>query len=109
MNQVDREPLEKGKSREVVNRNARKLLGAGHGREAAYGIAERKVREDDVSHMGFTSEGATPIEKLTSECDALAARLDIFESRLHQRKPVDVKPRTKDNMQPSQPHPKEVD
>jgi hypothetical protein len=63
---------------------------------------------DDAQSMGFTGEGATPVEKLVSECDALATRFDAFESRLHQRKPVDVKPRTKDNMQPSQPQPKEI-
>lgn len=63
---------------------------------------------DDVQHMGFTKEGATPVEKLVSECDALERRLDAFERQSHQRKPKDVKPRTKDNMQPSNPHPKEV-
>jgi hypothetical protein len=55
--------------------------------------------------MGFTSENA---KKLVTQCDALVSRLDAFEKRQSQRKPVDVKPRMKDNMQPSQPHPKEV-
>lgn len=65
-------------------------------------------KADDNQHMGITAGGAEPIKKLISECDALAARLDAFQHQQHQRKPVDVKPRTKDNMQPSNPHPKEV-
>jgi len=65
-------------------------------------------REDDFQHMGFSGEHVEPIQKLVSECDALSRRLDAFEGRQHQRKPVEVKPRTKDNMQPSNRHPKEV-
>ena len=107
----DRIPLEEGKSRETVNRNVKKLIGVGHNKEAAYGIAEKKAHEskdDDNQHMGFTEEGATSVEKLISGCDALATRLDAFESRRSMRKPEDVKPRTKDQMQPSNRHPKEV-
>ena len=100
--------LEKGKSRKTVNKNVSKLMGAGHNREAAVGIAERKARQDDNQHMGFTQGEATPIKELVSGIDALTTRMDAFERRQHQRKPVDVKPRTKDFMQPSNPHPKEV-
>jgi hypothetical protein len=63
--------------------------------------------DDDAQHMGFSKETATPVDKLISQCDALAKRLDAFEKWSHQRKPKDVKPRTKDNMQPSNRHPKE--
>jgi hypothetical protein len=65
-------------------------------------------RDDDNQHLGFTKGTSTPVEKLVSAVDALAARIDAFEQRQHQRKPEEVKPRTKDNMQPSDPHPKEV-
>ena len=65
-------------------------------------------RDDDFQHMGFSSGEATPIEKLIVGMDALTTRIDAFQQQQHQRKPVDVKPRTKDNMQPSMPHPKEV-
>jgi hypothetical protein len=101
----DRVPLEKGKSREIIARNTAKLRAAGHDPDVSLNIATRKAREDDFSHMGFTNEEATPIEQFVSECDALARRLDAFEARQHQRKPIQVKPRTKDNMQPSIPEP----
>lgn len=104
-------PLEEGKSKEAVSRNVNRLVGKGHNPEAAQGIAERKARgskSDDAQHMGFIAEGAKPVEKLMDACDTLSKRLDAFEARKHQRKPVDVKPRTKDYMQPSNPHPKEV-
>jgi hypothetical protein len=65
-------------------------------------------RADDNQHLGFTKEQATPVEKLVSAVDSLATRLDAFELRQHQRKPTEVEPRTKDNMQPSNRHPKEV-
>ncbi len=107
----DRIPLEEGKSREIVNRNAAKLIGKGHNKEAAHGIAERKAREsksDDNQHMGISTGLAEPINELVKKADALAARMDFFEKRQIQRKPKDVKPRTKDGMQPSNPHPKEV-
>ena len=64
---------------------------------------------DDAQHMGFSGSQAEPIEKLVSQCDALAKRLDAFEKWSHQRKPEKVEPRNKDNMQPSNRHPKEVD
>jgi hypothetical protein len=69
---------------------------------------EEEKRGDDNQHLGFIKGEATPVEKLVSAVDTLATRLDAFELRQHQRKPVEVKPRTKDNMQPSNPHPKEV-
>jgi hypothetical protein len=103
----ERVPLEEGKSKDVVMKNINKLLEKGHSREAAVGIAQRKAFGDDAQHMGFSKEGATPVEKLVSQCDALAKRLDAFEKWSHQRKPKEVKPRTKDNMQPSNRHPKE--
>ena len=46
-------------------------------------------------------------KKISEMCDALAARMDAFESRRAMQKTQAVKPRTKDNMQPSDPHPKE--
>jgi hypothetical protein len=67
-----------------------------------------KQRADDNQHMGFTSSGITPIEKLVAHCNDMSARMDAFEARKHQREVKDIKPRTKDNMQTSQPHPKEV-
>jgi hypothetical protein len=69
--------------------------------------AGRITGVDDFQHMGFTGGEAKPIKDLISECDALATRLDAFEKRKSMRKPEQVKPRTKDNMQPSMPHPKE--
>lgn len=63
--------------------------------------------DDDAQHMGITAAEAEPVKKLVAECDALSARMDAFENRGNQRKPKDVKPRTKDNMQPSMPHPKD--
>jgi hypothetical protein len=108
----DRVPLEEGKSRETINKNVAKLVGAGHKKETAYEIAERKSRmskSDDNQHMGFSTGLAEPIEELVKKTDALLSRVDAFvERRKQQRQPVDVKPRTKDNMQPSDPHPKEV-
>jgi hypothetical protein len=66
-----------------------------------------KPKPDDAQHMGFTSEGAVPIKNLISECDALSKRLDAFEKRKNQAQPGKVKPKIKDNLQPSNPHPKE--
>ena len=65
-------------------------------------------RQDDNQHMGFTSAGIEPIKKLVEACDSLAARMDAFEKRKQQPQPTKpLKPKTKDNMQPSNPHPKE--
>ena len=99
--------LKEGKEKDTIMKNINTLLEAGHSREAAVGIAQRKAFGDDAQHMGFTGEGATPVEKLISQCDTLAKRLDAFENWSHQRKPEKVKPRTKDYMQPSNRHPKE--
>lgn len=85
---------DKGRSVFYAMKNAGKITGV-------------DAREDDNQHMGFTSGGAAPIKKLITECDALAARMDAFEKRRAMRRPEKVKPRTKDNMQPSNPHPKE--
>lgn len=63
---------------------------------------------DDYQHMGFTEGEAVKIKHLVSECDALEKRLDAFQKQQHQAKPKMVKPRTKDNMQPSNPHPKQL-
>jgi hypothetical protein len=67
----------------------------------------KDIKPDDFQHMGFTKGEAAPIEKLVNECDALTTRLDAFERRRAMQRPKKVKPRTKDNMQPSMPHPKE--
>lgn len=115
--------LEKGKDPGTIRRNAGKLQAAGHNPEAAKGIAQRKARgdgswkldiafpparEDDNQHLGFTGNQALAVQELSDDCDSLAKRLDAFEKWNHQRKPVEVEPRTKDNMQPSNRHPKEV-
>jgi hypothetical protein len=63
---------------------------------------------DDAQHMGFTGEGATPVEKLVSQCDALEKRMDFWEKKQSMKKPEKVKPRNKDAMQPSNRHPKEI-
>lgn len=62
--------------------------------------------DDDAQHMGITAAEAEPVKKLVSAIDALESRMDAFQWG-HQRKPEKVKARTKDNMQPSTPHPKE--
>jgi|SRR5215469_15448420 len=71
------------------------------------GVLTRFAHSDDNQHMGFTGAGVEPLKKLVDSCDKLSARMDAFEARQHQRKPKEVKPRTKDGMQPSNPHPKE--
>jgi hypothetical protein len=108
VDRADRVPLEEGKSKETINKNVNKLLEAGHNEEAAIGIAQRKARGDDNQHMGFTGGEAPDVKKLVSMCDALSKRIDAFERRRSMKRPEKVKPRTKDNMQPSNPHPKEV-
>jgi uncharacterized protein YdaT len=108
MTKSDRVPLEKGKSKETVNKNVNKLLEKGHSEEAAVGIATQKAKSDDNQHMGFVKGEAKDIEKLVSLCDSLNTRMDAFEHRRAMKKTQPVKPRTKDNMQPSMPHPKEV-
>jgi hypothetical protein len=65
-------------------------------------------KADDNQHMGFTPGEAPDVGKLVSMCDALSTRLDAFEHRRSMKKVEQVKPRTKDNMQPSTPQPKKV-
>ena len=101
-------PLKEGKDKDTIMKNINKLLEAGHSREAAVGIAQRKAFGDDAQHMGFTGEGATPVEKLVSQCDALEKRMDFWEKKQSMKKPEKVKPRNKDAMQPSNRHPKEI-
>jgi hypothetical protein len=108
VDRADRVPLEEGKSKETVNKNVNRLLEKGHSEEAAIGIAQRKARGDDNQHMGFTGGDAPDVKKLVSMCDTLSERLDAFESRRSMKRPEKVKPRTKDYMQPSNPHPKKV-
>jgi hypothetical protein len=64
-------------------------------------------RDDDNQHMGFTAAQAEPVKKLVDSCDALISRIDAFEHRKAQRQPISVKPKKKDNLQPSNPHPKD--
>jgi hypothetical protein len=100
-------PLAAGKSKETVSKNISELRHSGRPQEQAVAIAMKtagKSKSDDNQKMGFTSEGA---KKISEMCDALSARMDAFEKRKAQSQPVDVKPRTKDGMQPSNPHPKE--
>jgi hypothetical protein len=61
---------------------------------------------DDAQHMGITAAEAEPVKKLVASVDALSTRLDAFEKRRAMKKPKKVEARTKDNMQPSLPHPK---
>jgi hypothetical protein len=63
---------------------------------------------DDAQHMGFTGETAKKVEKFVSECDTLEKRIDFWEKRHAMRHTKEVKPRTKDFMQPSNRHPKQV-
>jgi hypothetical protein len=86
-----------------------KQYGPGKGEQVFYASknAGKITGVDDAQHMGFSKGEATPVEKLVSECDALISRIDAFERRRAMQRPKDVKPRTKDNMQPSMPHPKE--
>lgn len=71
------------------------------------GVDEMK-KNDDNQHLGFTKGEATDVGKLVSLCDMLSTRLDAFEQRRAMQKVKKVEPRTKDNMQPSDPHPKKV-
>jgi hypothetical protein len=82
--------------------------GEKRGKEVFYASknAGKITGVDDAQHMGFTSD-VEPIKKLTDSCDALTTRMDAFERRKAMRKVKDVKPRTKDYMHPSRPHPKE--
>jgi hypothetical protein len=58
---------------------------------------------------GVDADFPEKVRNFSDMCDSLVKRMDAFEARQHQRKPEDVKPRTKDFMQPSNPHPKKVD
>jgi hypothetical protein len=103
-------PLKEGKSKGTVSKNISELRHSGHPQEQSIAIAMKKAgksKSDDNQHMGFSGSGFEPVKKLVAGLDSLSTRVDAFESRKHQRKPIDVKPRTKDNMQPSMPHPKE--
>jgi hypothetical protein len=96
---------EKGKQVFYASKNAGKLTGVDDDAHIAPHLKGTitRLRDDDNQHMGFSSEGA---KKISEMCDALSSRLDAFEKRRAMRRPVDVKPRTKDNMQPSNPHPR---
>ena len=100
-------PLKEGKDKKTVNANVNKLLEKGHSEEAAVGIAQRKAYGDDNQHMGFTKGEAADIEKIVNMCDSISSRLDAFEKRRAMQKTKKVEPRNKDNMQPSNRHPKE--
>ena len=88
---------EKGEQVFYASKNKGKITGV-----------DAHITSDDAQHMGFTGAGAEPVKKLTDACDSLLARMDAFERRRAMQRPKDVKPRTKDNMQPSMPHPKET-
>ena len=85
----------KGKEVFYASKNAGKISGVDD------------AKPDDNQHMGFTEGFAEPIKKLVSQTDDLMARMDAFEKRRAMKKVKKVKPRTKDNMQPSMPHPRE--
>jgi hypothetical protein len=116
------------KSQEWISEKISKLRHEGYPQEQAIAIAHRmagapkpddahrmghtggiitRLREDDNQHLGFIKGEAEPVKKLVESCDALSARIDAFERRRSMKRPEKVKPRTKDNMQPSIPHPKE--
>ena len=87
---------EKGKQIFYASKNAGKISGV-------------DTKSDDNQHLGFTSGEAQSVKKLVTECDALASRLDAFEKRKSQPQPKPViKPKKKDNLQPSNVHPKKV-
>jgi hypothetical protein len=86
----------KGEEVFYASKNAGKITGV-----------DTAERDDDNQHMGFTSGQSEKIQKLTDGIGSLVTRMDAFFSkRFAMRKPKKVKPRTKDNMQPSMPHPK---
>lgn len=64
---------------------------------------------DDNQHMGFTKGTSKKIQEFVSKVDALEKRMDKFGNWNHQKKPEKVKPKTKNNMQPRNRHPKEID
>jgi len=66
------------------------------------------TKGDDAQHMGLTGEGASDIQKFVSSVDALEQRMDFWEKRYAMKHVKKVKPRTKDFMQPSNPHPKKI-
>src|SRR5215475_11341839 len=96
---------------EKIKRAMEKQYGSEKGEKVFYASKNKgKITgvDDDAQHMGFNKEGATPVQKLVSECDALEKRMDIFENRYAMKHTKKVKPRTKDGMQPSNRHPKEA-
>jgi hypothetical protein len=100
---------------EKIKGSMEKSYGKEKGEEVFYASKNKgtisgvdAAKGDDNQHMGFTKGEAPEVEKLVSMCDALSTRLDAFEHRRAMQKTAPVKPRTKDNMQPSMPHPKEV-
>lgn len=83
----------------------------GHERGKEIFYSNRNKQRGDGSwklDIEFPPERVDAIKRLVAECDALYKRMDAFETWSHQRKPKKVKPRTKDNMQPSTPHPKKI-
>jgi hypothetical protein len=103
----------KGEEVFYASKNAGKITGvddahiAPHPGKSGHKGGYAFVTPDDNQHLGFTEGFAEPIKKLISQCDGLATRIDAFEHRRAMQKPKKVEPRTKDNMQPSMPHPKE--
>ena len=97
---------EKGEEVFYASKNKGKISGVDDAHVASHPGKSGPVN-DDNQHMGFSKGEALPVEKLVDACDSLSARIDAFESRQHHRTPEKVKPRTKDNMQPSMPHPKD--
>jgi hypothetical protein len=90
---------EKGKE---IKSSLVKEYGHDKGRQVFYAMK-------NAGKISGVDDDAQPVvERLVAHCDALISRMDAFEARQHQRKPKDVKPRDKDHMQPSNPHPKEV-
>lgn len=94
----------KGEEVFYASKNAGKITGVDAHVTAHPG---KDIKPDDNQHMGFTEGFAEPIKKLVTQADAISARMDAFERRRAMKKPEKVKPRTKDGMQPSMPHPKE--
>ena len=99
---------EKGEEVFYASKNKRKITGVdAHVNPHVKGQTSPRLMADDNQHMGFTKGEAKDVEKLVSMCDALSSRLDAFEKRRAMQRPAKVEPRNKDNMQPSNRHPKE--
>jgi len=96
---------ERGEQVFYASKNKGKISGVDDTHVTAH--PGKDIKPDDNQHMGFTKGEAPDVQKLVSMCDTLSTRLDAFEKRKAMQKTQKVEPRNKDNMQPSNRHPKE--